>query len=209
MMKVYELTLAEGQEWAMPKVLEDNDVLSDLCGQRQFHWIPVDMVLLTEDDEGTPRGYSDFPWYGAHVLILRSDAANGLRETMRPYGEFLSLKGDNRLELFNATTVLDALDENRSEIARFDDGGVLNIERYVFRPEAVGNYPIFKLPYRASNLYVQAAFIDQIKDMEFCGIGFKLVWSDEIDPVRKVILPPRDRPSRSSRTVGKTSGFTS
>jgi hypothetical protein len=35
-------------------------------------------------------------------------------------------------------------------------------------------------------------FIDQIKDMEFCGIGFNLVWSDEIDPVRKVILPPQD-----------------
>jgi hypothetical protein len=103
------------------------------------------------------------------------------------------------LELFNATTVLDALDENRSEIIRFDDGDVLNIERYVFRQEAVGNYPIFKLPYRASNLYMRAEFIDQIKDMKFCGIGFNLVWSDEIDPVRKVILPPRDQPFRKRK----------
>jgi hypothetical protein len=42
------------------------------------------------------------------------------------------------LEL-NATTVLDALDEGRSEITRFDDGGILNIDRCVFRPEAIGN----------------------------------------------------------------------
>ncbi len=177
-MKVYELTLAEGQEWAMPKVLEDNYVLSDLRGQPQLHWIPIGMDLLTEDDEGTPRGYSDFPWYGSHVLILRTEAANGLRETMRPYGEFLPLKGGDGLELFSATTVLDALDEDQSEIIRFDDGDILNIERYVFRQEAVGNCPIFKL---------------------FSGIGFKLVWSDEIDPVREVILPPRGQPARKRR----------
>jgi hypothetical protein len=96
-------------------------------------------AVLTEDDEGTPRRYSDFPWYGSHVLILRSDAANGLRETMRPSGEFLPLKGGDGLELFNATTVLDALDEDRSEITRFDNGDVLDIERYVFRQEAVRN----------------------------------------------------------------------
>jgi hypothetical protein len=196
MMKIYELALAEGQEWALPKVLEDNHVLSDLRGQRQLHWTPIGMNLLTVDDEGTPRGYSDFPWYGSHVLILRSDAAHGLRETMKPYGEFLPLKGGDGLELFNATTVLDALEENRSEIIRFNDGDVLNIERYVFRQEAVGDYLIFKLPYRASNLYMQAEFIDQIKDMKFCGIGFNLVWSNEIEPVRKVILPPRDKPFR-------------
>lgn len=199
MMKIYELTLAEGQEWALPNVLEDNDVLSDLRGQRQLNWIPIGMDLLTEDDEGTPRGYSDFPWYGSHVLILRADAANGLRETMRPYGEFLPLKGGDGLELFNATTVLDALDEARSTIVRVDDGDILNIESYVFRQEAVGNSAIFKLPYRASNLYMQAGFIDQLKDMEFCGIGFELVWSDEIDAARRIILPPRNQPSRKRR----------
>lgn len=193
-MRIYEPTLAEGQEWVLPKVLEDNHLLSDLCGQRQFHWAPLGMQLLTQGDDGTPLTYSDFPWYGSHVFILRARAADGLRDTMRPYGEFLSLQGDDGLELFNATTVLDALDEDQSRIIRFDNGDILNIERYVFRQEAIGNSLIFKLPYRASNLYMQAAFVEQISAMELCGIGFELVWSDEIDPVRKVILPPRDQP---------------
>jgi hypothetical protein len=56
--------------------------------------------------------------------------------------------------------------------------------------------PIFKLPCRASNLCMQVGFIEQINDMELCGIGFELVWSDEVDPVRKVIFPPRDQPFR-------------
>jgi hypothetical protein len=196
MMKIYELCLADGQEWALPKVLEDNHILLDLRGQRQPRWMPIGVDLLTEDDEGAPRGYSDFPWYGSHVLILRSGAAEGLRDTMRPYGEFLPLKGDGGLELFNATSVLDALDEDRSEIIRFDDGDILNIERYALRQEAIGNSLIFKLPYRASHLYMQAGFIEQINDMGFCGIGFDLVWSDEIDPVRKIIFPPCAQPYR-------------
>ena len=191
-MRIYEPIVVERQEWALPKILEDNHLLSDLRGQPQPQWAPFGMEILTEADDGTPRTYSDFPWYGAHVLILRTRAADGLRDTMSPYGEFLSLKGGGGLELFNATTVLDALDESQSRIVRFDDGDILTIERYVFRPEVIGNSLIFKLPTRASTLYVQAPFVEQISAMEFCGIGFELVWSDEIDPVRQVILPPRN-----------------
>jgi len=193
-MRIYELALAEGQEWALPKALEDNHLLSGLRGQRQLHWVPPGMEILTESEDGTPRGYSDFPWYGAHVLILRAAAAEALRDTMSPYGELLPLAGGDGLELFNATTVLDAIDEDRSQIARFDDGDVLNIECYAFHQEAIGNSLIFKLPYRASNLYVQAKFVEQISAMGLCGIGFELVWSDEIDPVRQFTFPPRDHP---------------
>jgi hypothetical protein len=193
-MRIYELALAEGQEWALPKALEDNHPLSDLRGQRQLHWVPPGMEILTESEDGTPRGYSDFPWYGSHILILRAGAAEALRDTMSPYGEFLSLAGGDGLELFNTTNVLDALDEVQSQIVRFDDGDILNTERYVFRQEAIGSSLIFKLPYRASNLYVQVKFVEQIKAMEFCGIGFELVWSDEIDAVRQFTFPPRDRP---------------
>jgi hypothetical protein len=178
-MKIYELAPAEGQEWAVPKALKDNDVLSDLRGQRQLHWKPIDMDILTEDEEGAPTRYSDFPWYGSHVLILRSVAAEGLRAIMSPYGEFLPLGGGDGLELFNPTTVLDALDEGRSEVIRFDDGDILNIERHVLRPDVIRDTLMFKLPYRASNLYMQLGFIEQINNRKFCGIGFEPVWSDE------------------------------
>jgi hypothetical protein len=190
--RIYVPTVIEGQEWVLPKIPEDNHILFDLRGQHQIHWIPLPMELLTESEDGTRRGYSDFPWYGEHVLILRKAAAKRLRRIMAPYGEFLSLKGGDELELFNATTELDALDEDRSRIVRYDDGSLLEIERYVLRREAIGNALIFKLPYRASSLYVQAPFVEQISAMGLSGIGFKLIWSDEIDPVRQITYPTRN-----------------
>jgi hypothetical protein len=198
-MRIYAPTVIEGQEWVLPKPLEDNHVLSDLRGQRQRHWTPLRMELLAENEDGTRRGYSDFPWYGEHLLILRRAAAKCLRRIMAPYGEFLSLTGANKLELFNATTELDALDEDRSQIVRYHDGGLMMIERYMLRREAIGNALIFKLPYRASSLYVQAPFAEQVSAMGLCGIGFKLVWSDEIDPVRQITIPPRKPTFRTGR----------
>jgi hypothetical protein len=118
---------------------------------------------------------------------------------MAPYGEFLSLKGGEGLELFNATTELDALDEDRSEIIRYHDGGIMAIERYVLRRETIGNALIFKLPYRASSLYVQAPFAEQISAMALSGIGFKLIWSDEIDPVPQITIPPQNPTFRIGR----------
>jgi hypothetical protein len=197
-MRIYVPTVIEGQEWALPKILEDNHVLSSLRGQRQIHWTPLRIELLTENEDGTPRGYSDFPWYAEHVLILRRAAAAALRGVMAPYGEFLSLTGEKGLELFNATTELDALDEDQSQIVRYDDGAIMVIERYVLRREAIGNALIFKLPSMASSLYVQGSFAEQIGATGLGGIGFKLIWSDEIDPVREITFPPR-KPTLKTR----------
>ena len=198
-MRIYVPTVLEGQEWVLPKIQEDNHILLDLRGQRQIRWAPPRMEFLTESEDGTRLGYSDFPWYGSHVLILRRAAAKRLRRIMAPYGEFLSLKGGNGLELFNATTELDALDEDRSQIVRYNDGDIMVIERYVLRREAIGNALIFKLPYRASSLYVQAPFAEQISAMGLSGIGFELIWSDETDPAPQITMPPQNPAFRTRR----------
>ncbi|MGT2468371.1 hypothetical protein ACVOMV_31910 [Mesorhizobium atlanticum] len=46
--------------------------------------------------------------------------------------------------------MIDALDEARSRIVRFDDGDILAIESYAFDAEKIGTAELFKLPMRAS-----------------------------------------------------------
>jgi hypothetical protein len=55
--------------------------------------------------------------------------------------------------LFNVTTVLGSLDKEKLSIVYFDDGDILDIERYVFKKEIIGTAEIFKLPRRASSVY--------------------------------------------------------
>jgi hypothetical protein len=187
-MRIYVPTVIEGQSWVLPKALEDNLPLSELGSQRHYCWAPIPMELLTEDEEGNPRGRSDFPWYGPHLLVCSSKAANLLRNRLASYGEFLELAGPEGLELFNATIALDALDEGLSRIARFDDGAILSIELHMFRREAIGNELVFKLPHRGSSLYFQGEFVEQIGSLDLHGIAFELAWSDEPHPARQVVF---------------------
>ncbi|WP_244482882.1 hypothetical protein [Mesorhizobium sp. Root102] len=98
-MKIYVLNVVEGQEWVLPRQADDYQLFSSLCGQKQTRWHPPQMEILRQHDDGTLRHYSDFPWLGEHVLILRARALKLLRPTLEPYGEFLSLRSDQAISL--------------------------------------------------------------------------------------------------------------
>ncbi|SFU16225.1 hypothetical protein [Mesorhizobium sp. YR577] len=80
------------------------------------------------------KSYSDFPWLGEHVPILKKPAVDALAPVLTRYGQLLPLKGEE-VWLFNTTTVLDVLDHDQSRIVYFDNGDILEIERHVFRQE--------------------------------------------------------------------------
>lgn len=183
-MKIYVLSVVEGQEWVLARQADDYQLFSTLCGRKQTRWHPPGMEILREHDDGMLRQYSDFPWLGEHVLILRARALKLLRPTLEPYGEFLPLRADEPISLFNVTTVIDALDEERSKIVRFDDGGIMVIESLVLRADAIGGTEIFKLPERAdgvrlSDIYLQETIVRRIGELGLKGIAFNLAWSDQ------------------------------
>ncbi|RUW60535.1 DUF1629 domain-containing protein [Mesorhizobium sp. M7A.F.Ca.US.008.03.1.1] len=183
-MKIYVLSVVEGQEWVLPRQADDYQLFSTLFGRKQTQWHPPEMEILREHDDGTLRQHSDFPWLGEHVLMLRARALKVLRPTLEPYGEFLPLRADEPISLFNVTTVIDALDEERSKIVRFDDGGIMVIESLVLRADAIGGTEIFKLPERAdgvrvSDIYLQETIVRRIGALGLKGIAFNMAWSDE------------------------------
>lgn len=118
------------------------------------------------------RFYSDFPWLGEHVPFLRKPAVEALGHVLLKYGQLLPVRGEE-VWLFNATTVLDALDHERSHIVYFDDGGILAIERYVFDRGRIGTAEVFKLPMRASPVFVTNSFVKQVRSAGLRGVSFK------------------------------------
>ncbi|MER9306642.1 hypothetical protein NKJ06_21910 [Mesorhizobium sp. M0293] len=202
-MKIYVLSVVEGQEWVLPRQADDYELFAALGGRRQTGWHSPRMEFLRELDDGSPRQHSDFPWLGEEVLILRAKALELLRSTLEPYGEFLSLRSDEPISLFNVTTVADALDEERSKIVRFDDGGIMMIESTVLRPGAIGDAEIFKLPERAdgvrvSSIYLQETIVRRIGELGLKGIAFNMVWSDEPVGRDRVEYPGTERRAPAS-----------
>lgn len=100
-------------------------------------------------------------------------------------GQWLALEcAEAPYWLFNVTHSVDALDESKSELIRFDDGRIMRIAQFAFQPERLRGQLIFQLPQRpgAPNLVTQD-FVDLVHEHGLTGFSFRLLWSEENGPV--------------------------
>jgi len=145
-------------------------------------WKPIQMRIIRED-EGESLAPSDSPWLGSWALIFRSSVLNALGPVLERYGELLPLScPDADLWIYNPTVVIDALDEESSDLDRFSDGRIMMIHRHVFRPDVVAGNEIFKLPaLRASETFVSHRFVDRWRAAGLKGLAFERVWDAPAD----------------------------
>ncbi|OQW53159.1 MAG: hypothetical protein A4S14_02190 [Proteobacteria bacterium SG_bin9] len=166
-MAVYTFEVGEDQEWIFPADESDYERFYALDGSVIADWRPPTMRIDRE-----AKTYSDLPWLGEHLIFLKKPAAEILRPVLLQYGQLLPVHGEE-VWLFNATTVIDALDHERSQIVTFDDGGILAIERHVFHHDRIGNAEMFKLPMRASAIYVTGPFVERVRRAGLRGVSFR------------------------------------
>jgi hypothetical protein len=172
MTTIHQFAVYEGQEWVLPADNEYYEVFFGLDGRSLEGWEPPVMRRVEEGE----RLYSDFPWLGEHAPLLRQPAVEALAAALRPYGELVALRGE-KVWLLNVTTVIDALDEARSQIVRFEDGDILAIERYAFDAESIGSAEVFKLPMRASPVFVNDVFVERVRKAGLRNVSFEPVWT--------------------------------
>ncbi|HWU89493.1 MAG TPA: DUF1629 domain-containing protein [Kofleriaceae bacterium] len=180
MTEVYEPIGAEGFEFCHPERQDDFETFNvQVDGtRRRATWqsIPVHLV---HEDRGKKLAASDSPWLGSHALILRRSPIEKLGALLQEYGEILPLICEEaELFTFNATRILDALDEQASSVIRFSSGRIMHVSRYVFRPEVIGDTDIFKIPnLRVSPTYVSERVVQAWASGGFRGLVFNKVWS--------------------------------
>ncbi|TPI19784.1 DUF1629 domain-containing protein [Mesorhizobium sp. B4-1-1] len=172
MTTIHQFAVSEGQEWVLPVDDETYEEFLGLDGRSLEGWQPPVMRRVEEGE----RLYSDFPWLGEHAPLLRRPAVDALAAALRPYGELVALRGE-KVWLLNVTNVIDALDEPRSQIVRFEDGDILAIERYAFDAEKIGTAEVFKLPMRASPVFVNEVFVERVRKAGLRNVSFEAVWA--------------------------------
>ncbi len=182
-MRIYEPRVRPGFEWVLPVRDADHEYLWRLDGtSRRATWRPMPVARLAVDDEGKPRAEADLPWLGGHVLVLRAHAAATLAPLLDRYGELLPLAcPDADLWLFNVLTVVDALDEENSELIRFDDGNILDVVRHEFRPDMAAGMAVFKVPQLLRGpLFVSDEFVEAVATAGLTGLEFIQLWSGAV-----------------------------
>ena len=145
-------------------------------------WFPMPLEILKEPEgyEKLPRG--DFPCFISGAAVFTQKAVTALADLLEGQVELLPIiceAGD--YQLANVIRVVDALDEANSDVQRFEDGRVMDVERYAFHPEKLKGLTIFKLPqFRRGRVYVTERFVDRVREAGLKGFRFELLWDSEV-----------------------------
>lgn len=122
---------------------------------------------------------SDFPTLGT-VPVFSERALDALLDLLVENGEILPLDCcGEKYFAYNTTRRLDALDEERSILVRFDTGRIMDVRAYEFFPERLGTAAVFRLPQLRARSFVTDAFARRIDDAGLTGFGLRQVWSSE------------------------------
>lgn len=166
---------------------------------RRFNGKPIKRSWTTEQrlkfvPRFGPKG--DCPNLGSHVPVFNSEAVKVLADLLKSNGELLPAICDKeKYFLFNVTRILDALDEDNCELDRFDDGRVMDIDRYSFFEKKLTGAVIFKIPQRLLSLiYVTDPFVNRVKTAGLLGFKFRLIWtSEQLQPETMNTAPVKDK----------------
>jgi hypothetical protein len=120
-------------------------------------------------------------------MVLSRRALDVLLPHIGNLGQVLPLAFDEaEYAFFNVTNVVDALDEAKSELKYFSDGGFHRVLRYAFKPEAVRDQLLFKIPQQPSGFsFVTDRFVEIARANGLTGFGFEKKWTDEVNAESK------------------------
>lgn len=138
---------------------------------------------------------ANFPAWSVHT-VGDAKAKAVMQEIIAEHVEFLPLDfqapvGDGSLYspealrslsgktyyVINVLTTLDCLDFEQSEFTYFKStGGIRSIRKRVFKPDCIGDTPIFKLPIlNRVTTYVTDSFKQLVEDNNLTGLEFRKV----------------------------------
>lgn len=184
-MKIYELKADSSNKWVCFFTVE-GPVTPNTYQETVEHFKRQPRIRIDRNTECTPRSsralLADFSNLDYSPWPVFSERAKGvLGSRIDSLGQWLKLDCDEApYWLFNVTNIIDALDEEKSEIARFRDGGVMAIDRFAFHPDRLRGQLLFGVRQRplAYNL-VTEEFVQLVQQHKLTGFNFKLLWTDE------------------------------
>ena len=174
---VYKPRFEDGYEWVMP--VGSTDPIRRLPSRQPGDpWTPVWVYPLSPGEDGQPAKKADMPWHGSGVLVLRRPAREVLGKVLADDAEMLSLYCDEGEDLWlvNAWRVVDALDEELSQVERFSSGRIMTVHRYAFREEAVAGLRCFRIP-QQHVMFVTDEVAEATRAAGLRGTTFRPVWS--------------------------------
>jgi hypothetical protein len=153
---------------------EDWDLLLGMRGQPMGkRWRPVPVHVIREGRQNKRLPASGFPSLISHLPTFSPRAKEVFEDLLGNTGEWLRLtSNEGDYWIFNVTDVRDALDIGASECLFFDDGKLMQVNRYKFIAAKLANAVVFRLRPFPMEVFVTDAFIVRVKSAQLRGFEF-------------------------------------
>lgn len=141
-----------------------------------------------------PRGHvrkigglreGDFPYWVDPLFSTR--ARQGLEDLLDPYGEWLPVvtMGGGEFFVYNVTTVIDCLDQERSQLARTTSGRVYGARQLAFDAAEIGDRCCFRVPEGVTlSFYMLGDVVERVEELGLQGLAPLEIWDSELGPRR-------------------------
>lgn len=171
---VYELATYEGGQ----KV--DHDPLVDQLDRPGVplagSWVPFEVELVSREGRSAFESVDAPQLIGNRFLVLKESAVPGVAEDLAPYAEFLPLLCPQEpLVLVNVITVVDAVDEQASQLKRFSNGRIMRIDRVAFDEDALPAQGVFRVPQAVGRMFCTEATATVLRE-RLTGVNLRPVW---------------------------------
>ncbi|MEN6448887.1 MAG: hypothetical protein ABFC96_00210 [Thermoguttaceae bacterium] len=160
-----------GNDWLWEDFRPLNYGTRDLATTRLAAvWKPLEVI-------GRVRKCNDYPCSGSPPIFSQR-AVDALRDLLEPNGELLPLVSKlGNYYAYNITTLVDALDRNRSQIEWLKDQVIAGtIERYEFIPERLEGLSVFRIIESWTDVYITEAFAARVRECHLDGFNMIPVW---------------------------------
>jgi hypothetical protein len=144
-------------------------------------WIPIHISVMQFRKRGIDYGAlpaNDFPRIGGMPVFSRR-AVECLEDILLKNGEVLPLLFEGKEGVyfaFNPLRDIDALNEELSDFARFEDGRIMHVKKYVFLADKLEGETLFKIPQQKGRIYTTDLFMERVKKCSLTGFLFIPLW---------------------------------
>lgn len=178
MITVYRPYFERGYAWAMT-VGDAMQTIELRSRQRGDPWKPVWMYMIMTDPEGGPREPADMPWHSAGTMVLKDRARRVLEPVLGEDAEWLPGYDSDGGELWlvHPWRIVDALDEEHSDVERFKDSTkIMRVRKYALRAEALAGLRCFRLLQQPHRMFVTDEVASAVRVAGLHGTSFVPIW---------------------------------
>ncbi|MCA8958303.1 MAG: hypothetical protein KDC87_19655 [Planctomycetes bacterium] len=172
---MFRVVGAAGAEFGRVLHPDGERALTPWIGTDWRAYEPIDVALVGEDGARVLTR-SDAPSLGSSLFLFRSRARQVMAESLSRHGVWLPVRcPDADLQLFGVTTLLDALDPERSEVHAYGVD-IVAVFEHVLRRDRVGGATVFGvLDDPTSPTFVDQRFVNRWNQAGFVGLEFARV----------------------------------